>query len=339
MVSGKMKMRNQKINPKVMWVAILFFQGCGSQVTPSLVGEAEPQQCVPRDQAPTMPSTATSYADLCSRLLGEVPTADCGEGVRIPITVNGVEVFERPDDNVCDTVGFKGVCDPGSTIRRQEGRAIDGSPRPEVVWITFCRSVHPSFGTGGLGSVQMIGHDQETGATCFFESPDAIGIEAQSRWVSLDSDGILDGELPGPGDPDFDEAWIPPPEPCSECHHNDPFIHNPWIDGAKLPEDPTQSVLPEIATADSPYWIVGGPDWDLRTPHIAGNSCTNCHRVGMGSVDIFELVGVLDVNDLMPPDNPGSMSEEFAAIRACWETGPDNATGCEWVNPPGAYCD
>ncbi len=53
-------------------------------------------ECVPRDRAPTMPATATAYADLCSRLLGVVPAADCAEGVRIPITVDGVEVFETP---------------------------------------------------------------------------------------------------------------------------------------------------------------------------------------------------------------------------------------------------
>ena len=316
---------------------LVFSTSCGSETeTKSATTEEE---CVPRDLAPRMPSTATAYAELCSRLLGEVPTADCGEGVRIPIHVDGVEVFETHADNVCDNVGFKGTCDVGSTIRRQEGTALNGTPRPEVVWVTFCRSTHPMWGTNGFGSVQMIGHDMDSGATCFFESPDALGVAAQGEWVAMNEAGVLDGELPGPGHPDFDRAYTPPPSPCSECHHNDPFIHNPWIDGARLPDDPSQPVLPELAAPNSPYWVVGGPDWDLRTPHIEGNSCVECHRMGMGSAEVFEAYGAIDVDSLMPPYDPGSKTTDYNAIRACWDDGPDPDQGCIWVNPPGAYCE
>ena len=178
----------------------------------------------------------------------------------------------------------------------------------------------------------------ETGATCFFESPDAIGSNAQTEWVSKDDNGILDGTLPGPNDPDYNRAWVTSSDPCSECHHNDPFIHNPWIDGARLPQDPSQPVLPEIATANSPYWVVGGPRWDLRTPHIENNTCVSCHRVGMRTVEIFELLNVIDVETLMPPYAPGTENDDFQALRDCWEDGPDDSTGCEWVEPPGEYC-
>jgi hypothetical protein len=61
--------------------------------------------------------------------------------------------------------------------------------------------------------------------------------------------------------------------------------------------------------------------------------------MGMGTVDIFELVGAIDVNEIMPPSNPGSSSVDFDAIRACWEDGEDASSECSWVNPPGAYCD
>jgi hypothetical protein len=330
----RLNMHRQWLTPVATISLMLTLHGCSTAPVPQ-------DHCVPRDEAPGMPVSASSYAELCSRLLGEVPTADCGEGVRIPVTVNDIEVFETPPDNACDNTGFKGACDPGSTLRRQQGRTLNGDPRPEVVWITFCRAVNPAYASGGLGSVQMIGHDMDTGATCFFESPDAIGSQAQAQWVAMDADGILDGTLPGPGDPEFDDAWMPPPSdaPCAQCHHNDPFIHNPWIDGARLPDDPTQPVLPVLATPDSPYWIVGGPYWDLRTPHIEGNQCTSCHRVGTGTIDIFNLLGQIDVNDLMPPSAPGTMPDEVEALQQCWESGPDDATGCEWVNPPGAYCD
>jgi hypothetical protein len=322
----------------------LVYLACGTEpdsksATPQVDSGPAEEECVPRDLAPGMPSTANAYAELCSRLLGQMPTADCGEGVRIPITVDGVEVFETPSDNICDNFGFKGTCDVGSTLRRQEGVALDGSPRPEVVWVTFCRAVSKEYVANGLGSVQMIGHDMQTGATCFFESPDALGIGVQAEWAGMNADGILDGQLPSPGDPDFNRAFVTPPSPCSQCHHNDPFIHNPWIDGARLPEDPAQSVLPEIASSDSPYWVVGGPYWDLRTPHIEGNSCVECHRMGMGSVEAFELAGAIDIEAIMPPYDPGSATKDFDALRACWEHGPSSSPQCEWVDPPGTYCD
>ena len=56
---------------------------------------------------PAMPQTARGYAELCSRLLGLVPTADCGEGVRIPITVDGVEVLIKTRDDSATTLDSK----------------------------------------------------------------------------------------------------------------------------------------------------------------------------------------------------------------------------------------
>ena len=85
-----------------MWFWTILI-GCTEQ-EPEISSEDE---CVPRELAPAMPQTARGYAELCSRLLGEVPTADCGEGVRIPITVDGTEVFTAPSDGQCDNTGFK----------------------------------------------------------------------------------------------------------------------------------------------------------------------------------------------------------------------------------------
>ena len=78
--------------------------------------------------------------------------------------------------------------------------------------------------------------------------------------------------------------------------------------------------------------------WDLRTPHIEGNACVDCHRMGMRTVELFDMTGFIDIGQTMPPYAPGSENEDFEAIRACWEAGPDNVDGCAWVNPPGEYC-
>ena len=42
------------------------------------------EDCIPRDDAPDMPATASAYADLCEEYLGVPPTIDCGDGVPIP---------------------------------------------------------------------------------------------------------------------------------------------------------------------------------------------------------------------------------------------------------------
>ena len=65
-----------------------------------------------------------------------------------------------------------------------------------------------------------------------------------------------------------------------------------------------------------PTTIVGGPDWDRRTVHIEGNGCATCHR----APDPERFLGIAghDVNSFMPPNAPGSMTADYAAIRACY---------------------
>ncbi len=62
-------------------------------------------------------------------------------------------------------------------------------------------------------------------------------------------------------------------------------------------------------------------------------------HIGKGTVDIFEELGAVDIEALMTPYDPGSSTEAFEALRACWEDGPDATPGCEWMDPPGAYCE
>jgi hypothetical protein len=280
-----------------------------------------------------MPRTATEYADLCSEVLGVVPQVDCGSGVPVPILVDGEEVSEEVGFRRCDDPDIKGACIPGSRVGRIQGSTLDGDPLSDVYWVFFCRSQGPSALRRGIVSVQMIGHDVASGATCFFESPDAIGEDTHADYLSMDEDGLLQGVLPAPGDPDFDRAFIPPPPGgmCTSCHQADAFLHTPWIDNARLPEDPSQPVLPEVATPSSPYWVIGGGDWDYRTVHIEGNGCVSCHRAP-DPTRIFFLSGE-DVNDWMPPGAPGSMAEDYNAIRRCYDD-PTGDPRCEIGEPP-----
>ena len=284
--------------------------------------------------AQRMPATASEYARLVEPELGVVPTIDCGEGVRVPIHVDGVEVFHDQERFACDNPDFRGGCNVGSRVNRLEGRDATGAPMADVVWVYFCRSAGVELFEQGIVSVQMIGYNTRTGATAFFEAPDADPSRPnpQPDLLRLDENGILDGGFPGPDDPAFDEAFIPPPIQCSHCHQADPFIHDPWIDGARLPDDPSQPVIPELGRPDSPYYVVGGEDWDRRTVHIEGNGCTSCHRAPDPAR--FLAYGPHNVNDCMPPNTPGSMTEDYAAIRTCYDASPEATLGCDWVEPP-----
>ena len=88
---------------------------------------------------------------------------------------------------------------------------------------------------------------------------------------------------------------------------------------------------------DTPYYIIGASNWDMRTIHIEGNKCLKCHRIGMKTFE--EFVGDhWNPNEHMPPNDPGSLSEYLQQILDCWKNGPENTPGCDWIIPPAGDC-
>lgn len=288
---------------------------------------------------PGFPSTATKYVDMIKGDLGIPPKVILDSLVEIPLYRNGVQVygeFSAADIDNPSFLGGKGTWS-GSAIQRYEGVAEDGSAMTDVVWIAFLRNIVYS-GTN-YGSVQMIGYNQTTGATAFFESPEFIGEEGN---VSSNMTGINDttlkvsGALPAYGETNFDITFIPPPThlgapQCVSCHQADPFITNDFITAAKIPGT-NESVIPQLG-ANAPYYVIGGEDWDMRTIDIEGNQCMACHRVGMGTIELFESAGY-DVNTHMPPHNPGAMAADYAQIVKAWRDGLSSVDGARWIVPP-----
>jgi len=174
----------------------------------------------------------------------------------------------------------------------------------------------------------MIGYNKKTGATAFFESSDRIG-----PWVTLDKDTLrMRGEMPGIDNPEgFNRAFVTPPIQCVQCHQSDPFITNSFINAAKIPgtDKPVIPVLDE----DSPYYVIGGENWDMRTVHIQNHACFDCHRVGMKTIELFMNSG-WDPNKHMPPRKPGSLAGELRELLDAWKNGPENVEGAEWIIPP-----
>ena len=304
--------------------------------------------CIPFNQIDPIPYNTTEYANMCMEYVGVPPIVDCGDGIHIPIYVNGEEVFEDQPPGTCDDPDFKGTCNIGSRVGRVEGVDINGNPMPEVVWVFFCRSAGQDlFEQMGAVSVQIIGYNTENGATCFFESPDAIGDNIQSQYLSYDDNGFLDGTFPPYGTLEFDQLFHSPAVSgtnCMSCHNSDPFIHDPWIDGAKLLTDPSQTVVPkyEYDAIDLPYFAVGGygSQYSNASIHIESNNCLSCHRSSMElATTVFDDLGNVLVNEFMPPTSPGYFEDDYNELIDCYHNGPENTPGCNWIIPPGGDCN
>ncbi len=75
---------------------------------------------------------------------------------------------------------------------------------------------------------------------------------------------------------------------------------------------------------------------DLRTLHIDGNGCVSCHRFSDPRSFSFGGGPTYEVNEHMPPSDPGSMAADFQALLDCADAGPEDTPECEWRQVPGA---
>lgn len=281
-----------------------------------------------------MPKTAFEYAKQCEPELGVPPKIDLSECIEIPLYINGVQEHGALRSKELDNPNLqgKGLTSSGSVLQRYEGRTAEGKPLPHVIWIAFGRNEDWDGDQRQFsGSVQMIGYNKKTGATAFFETR----FQNLNDWVTQDQETLrMRGKMPWIDQPkEFNQAYVPVPakEQCVSCHQADPFVTNPFINAAKIPGT-DQTVVPKL-DQDSPYYVIGGEDWDMRTMHIEGNSCFECHRVGMKTLELFEAAG-WNLNKHMPPDDPGSLAGDVRELLNVWQKGPDNVEGAEWVIPP-----
>ena len=284
-----------------------------------------------------------TYTKVCEPHLGVMPTIDCSEGVLIPLTVNGEDVWKPQDNFDCDHHSMQeGQCMPGATVVRKIGKDAAGNPLNHVVWLGFCRpeQLDEFDGPGSLvvdvvPNIDIIGYNSETGATCMLAT-DVGGIPKDtSEGTPWKAEGIL----PGSDDPRFDEmVKLERTEECAECHQSTPFIHSPWIDGARMPDNPEEPVVPIVSGPNAPYWLLGTDHRRILTPHIENNGCVSCHRFPSRTEALFRENG-WEASEHMPPNDPGSLNEDHQAMLNCLQTGPENTPGCDWISPPAGECE
>lgn len=261
------------------------------------------------------PGTALYHAQMCAQYLGPIPRASCSDAQVVPVTVDGVEVpwtkdrpsrsFEQP--KTCDLPdALSGGCQLGNGIARYQGTHHDGSAREEVIYLAFCRD-------SGLG---LIGHNQTTGATCFF------------HYEPVHSNMAIH---PGSNDPDYEAHWQEPAimaaDQCQGCHQADPFIHTPWVDQLKDPRNPDQTLVPILAGPANPrppYFVLGEEFSQPISAELPDNVCTTCHRP---SCDNRFTMPLGDLN--MPPPfrdyhRTDVWAEDREALRTwCEQASPD----------------
>ncbi len=238
-------------------------------------------------------NSAQAYGELCVGQMGEIPffekqgefkygTYNCLDSTPIPMTVTdaGGNV-DRPDGEVskCDKPQYiYSLCEQGPRVA---SRINDQGTR----WVLLCRKSIGGLASDQFNDIAMIGHNPFTGKTCFFQNA-----------LYQKKDG---GNVPHPADREKStNLWsgvhggLGSGIQCSKCHDADPFVHSPWIDGAK--DANGRSVVPKmgedqdmpIGANDAPYYLVNqrGQNWrvidSLTSPAVA--ACTKCHRMGKG---------------------------------------------------------
>ncbi|MCX5745290.1 MAG: PPC domain-containing protein [Proteobacteria bacterium] len=234
------------------------------------------------------------YGERCVAELGEIPffeklgdgsygTYSCLDSTAIPMTVTHddgtVDAPQEGTVNQCDNPQYiYSLCEAGPRVANKINEQ-------GTRWTLLCRKSIGGYASDQFNDIAMIGHNPFTGKTCFFQNA-----------LYSKTDG---GHVPHPADKEKSKnLWsgvhggIGSGIQCSQCHDADPFIHTPWIDGAKdtngRPIVPKMGVDADLALGalDTPYDLVnlGGQHWTMEKQLVSAeaNACLKCHRMGAG---------------------------------------------------------
>ena len=239
-------------------------------------------------------NSPVAYGERCVGELGEIPffektgdgeytTYDCLDSTEIPLTVTQSDgTVEKPREGTvsqCDNPQYiYSLCEAGPRVAT---RTNEQGTR----WTLLCRKSIGGYASNKYNDIAMIGHNPFTGKTCFFQNA-----------LYSKTDG---GKIPHPADKEKSQnLWsgvhggLGSGIECSQCHDADPFIHSPWIDGAKdaqgRPVVPKMGIDADFALGanDMPYSLVNakGQGWQYEKQIVSpeANACLKCHRMGSG---------------------------------------------------------
>jgi hypothetical protein len=310
----------------------------------------EPETPVPPTEVPPVTADRMSvlgHAQECAQALGPIPGFDCIEDADpVPVLVDGVQATSNP--STCDTPSLlEGSCNIWTRAGSKPGTNHDGSLKPEVTFAFTCRSSDdqaPTDEGGVYHDVAMIGHNADTGATCYFQSfPDG-------RVRYFPSPNTAES-TPDYGTMPAEDRWDEPASTaninCQRCHSADPWIHSPWIDQVESRHDAPSPIVPWTGSNDSPYHIVGTAflDWEMSYFDLPDNACTSCHRIGTRGCNTFVDYSAGD-NSFMPlstttqgvPWMPPAFPGDDATWEGIWRDPVEEILDC-CANPSNPSCN
>ncbi|MEM6992599.1 MAG: hypothetical protein AAF721_18950 [Myxococcota bacterium] len=251
-------------------------------------------------------ASTEAYAEACVAELGEIPfferldngdyaTFDCLEGTPIPMTVtdeNGEVTYPDKSVSKCDDPQhIYSSCEPNADDGKTNGPRVNERTNEEgTSWVLLCRKAKEE--EGAYNDIAMIGHNPYTGKTCFFQN--ALYSRTDGLHVPHPGDKVESDTSPQQSATLWSgiQGGLGSGIQCANCHDSDPFIHTPWIDGAK--DDKGDPIIPRMGIDDdfvlgyndAPYSIVNasGQGWTMPKHLVSteANACTKCHRIGDG---------------------------------------------------------
>ncbi len=216
--------------------------------------------------APALADDAQDYAAACRAEVGDIPAFSCEDATIIPIIVDGREPDNYHKDMTCDLPSLlnngpasDGQCVPWS-------RVLDLSDDTRQVSIMCRQKKIRDTGSMEFDEIDIIAHNPDTGATCWFQKTPAAGETIDGR------------ELPSPTEaPEFyNDPHVVVEDGCGVCHDNDPFMYSPFMGQVweHVPVNPF-----------GPYYHVdaglGFADWPTTQMQPRDSTCTGCHRIGV----------------------------------------------------------
>lgn len=238
-----------------------------------------------------------THADTCAESLGPVPSFDCRDGEPVHLTLQGAPIPVGATARRCDQpTMLSGECDTTARVGRIAGE------RPEVTFVYLCRGTYEG-GQREFPLVVMIGHDQSTGDTCYWQSVQGDDPVFPSPQTA--------GDPPDVGERLAENVWMTPQtvagHECGSCHGMDPFVHSPWIDTAVLPGT-DEPVIPYVY--GGPYRVLGRHSWWWETYRLdlPGHPCASCHDIGEETCEYLEY----SVGEGPPVDHGTGVDESYA---------------------------
>jgi hypothetical protein len=181
-------------------------------------------------------NSITDYGKECKAELGPLPlTWDCvKQGTEIPIDTD-----EKVDRAPCATppwlkLGNEGHCVKGARLLKLD----TGKANTEVRVICRRYTRRKDFKDNkGFEDIAVIGHNSDTGKTCFFQARSAENdvLDGSNVPSPMADPGSLDPKEAKAGK-DAKTFWLAPAQlnqkalRCSLCHDNDAWMRTPYID-------------------------------------------------------------------------------------------------------------